>query len=347
MESAMDQQFRLRWNNHPDNMTDVLVSLYHKQQLCDVTLACKGELIRAHQTVLTACSPFFEEMLLNINHPHPIIILADINLGELKAVLEFMYKGEVNVSQNLLSVFLKTAEVLRVKGLTDNNLLNDKERRAGGGAAAGELNRRSHSPAPHEKRKRKSSNCDTNSNSDSRHNDSQATSNYKSTHLPKSQSERDVGSPDDIMPPQLVKQEPQQGSPQHIDSYHSMSEALQTGGSLSVHQDDLLSSHGLDHNEETKPPMPPLDPTDTIDEMHTTVPTTHLAYNDMFEQSVSNSLLWKCRSCAKEVTNRWHHFHSHTPQRSICPYCPATYSRIDTLRSHLRSKHIFMKHLHL
>ncbi|XP_065169953.1 protein bric-a-brac 1 isoform X5 [Atheta coriaria] len=265
MESAMDQQFRLRWNNHPDNMTDVLVSLYHKQQLCDVTLACKGELIRAHQTVLTACSPFFEEMLLNINHPHPIIILADINLGELKAVLEFMYKGEVNVSQNLLSVFLKTAEVLRVKGLTDNNLLNDKERRAGGGAAAGELNRRSHSPAPHEKRKRKSSNCDTNSNSDSRHNDSQATSNYKSTHLPKSQSERDVGSPDDIMPPQLVKQEPQQGSPQHIDSYHSMSEALQTGGSLSVHQDDLLSSHGLDHNEETKPPMPPLDPTDTID----------------------------------------------------------------------------------
>lgn len=245
----MDQQFRLRWNNHPDNMTDVLVSLYHKQQLCDVTLACKGELIRAHQTVLTACSPFFEEMLLNINHPHPIIILADINLGELKAVLEFMYKGEVNVSQNLLSVFLKTAEVLRVKGLTDNNLLNDKERRAGGGVAAGELNRRSHSPAPHEKRKRKSSNCDTNSNSDSRHNDSQvstnhnihnnmiqtdlftlfqATSNYKSTHLPKSQSERDVGSPDDIMPPQLVKQEPQQGSPQHIDSYHSMSEALQT-----------------------------------------------------------------------------------------------------------------------
>ncbi|XP_065169952.1 protein bric-a-brac 1 isoform X4 [Atheta coriaria] len=333
MESAMDQQFRLRWNNHPDNMTDVLVSLYHKQQLCDVTLACKGELIRAHQTVLTACSPFFEEMLLNINHPHPIIILADINLGELKAVLEFMYKGEVNVSQNLLSVFLKTAEVLRVKGLTDNNLLNDKERRAGGGAAAGELNRRSHSPAPHEKRKRKSSNCDTNSNSDSRHNDSQATSNYKSTHLPKSQSERDVGSPDDIMPPQLVKQEPQQGSPQHIDSYHSMSEALQTGGSLSVHQDDLLSSHGLDHNEETKPPMPPLDPTDTIDD------SKCYKVSQLFERVGTMDERRRCVLCGKIVSNTRNHYYVHFPGQYSCSQCPAVYTRSDTLLLHMRTKH--------
>lgn len=64
-----------------------------------------------------------------------------------------------------------------------------------------------------------------------------------------------------------------------------------------------------------------------------------MSYHNMFTPSQEPGTLWRCRSCGKEVTNRWHHFHSHTAQRSMCPYCPATYSRIDTLRSHLKMKH--------
>lgn len=59
----------------------------------------------------------------------------------------------------------------------------------------------------------------------------------------------------------------------------------------------------------------------------------------MFEQVVNLPHLWKCQICGKEVTNRWHHYHSHGIQRSTCPYCSASYSRIDTLRSHIRGKH--------
>lgn len=64
-----------------------------------------------------------------------------------------------------------------------------------------------------------------------------------------------------------------------------------------------------------------------------------MSYHNMFTPSREPGTMWRCRSCGKEVTNRWHHYHSHTAQRSMCPYCPATYSRIDTLRSHLRAKH--------
>lgn len=64
-----------------------------------------------------------------------------------------------------------------------------------------------------------------------------------------------------------------------------------------------------------------------------------MSYHNMFIPSQEPGTLWKCRLCGKEVTNRWHHFHSHTAQRSLCPYCPATYSRIDTLRMHLKQKH--------
>lgn len=71
-----------------------------------------------------------------------------------------------------------------------------------------------------------------------------------------------------------------------------------------------------------------------------------LTYHNMFTPSRDPGTLWRCRSCGKEVSNRWHHFHSHTAQRSMCPYCPATYSRIDTLRSHLKIKHKERLHNH-
>lgn len=45
---------------------------------------------------------------------HPIVILRDITEADLKALLKFMYHGEVQVSEERLQDFLKTAETLQV-----------------------------------------------------------------------------------------------------------------------------------------------------------------------------------------------------------------------------------------
>ena len=49
------------------------------------------------------------------------MILKDVGHKELVAILQFMYQGEVNVRQEELATFLKTAEMLQIKGLTGDD----------------------------------------------------------------------------------------------------------------------------------------------------------------------------------------------------------------------------------
>lgn len=54
-----------------------------------------------------------------MDHPsrHPIVILKDVGLEELRTLVDFMYKGEVNVQYCQLPALLKTAESLQVTTL--------------------------------------------------------------------------------------------------------------------------------------------------------------------------------------------------------------------------------------
>lgn len=88
------------------------------QRFVDVTLACEGHQVHCHRLVLAACSTYFESLLGENPCKHPIIILPrDIKLWEIQALVDFMYKGEVNVSQAGLPDLLKCAEALQIRGL--------------------------------------------------------------------------------------------------------------------------------------------------------------------------------------------------------------------------------------
>ena len=71
--------------------------------------------------VLSACSPFFREVLKANPHPHPLLFLQNVKQTDLLAVLDFMYLGEVQVVQENLASFLLVAEELEVKGLMRNS----------------------------------------------------------------------------------------------------------------------------------------------------------------------------------------------------------------------------------
>ncbi|XP_039284520.1 longitudinals lacking protein isoform X20 [Nilaparvata lugens] len=117
---AADQQFCLRWNNHQSTLIQVFDTLLASEQLVDCTLAAEGQYLKAHKVVLSACSPYLELLLAQHYEKHPIVILKDVKFQELKSMMDYMYRGEVNISQDQLSTFLKAAESLQIKGLTDS-----------------------------------------------------------------------------------------------------------------------------------------------------------------------------------------------------------------------------------
>jgi len=100
-------------------MLSVFDRLLSSKSLVDVTIGCEGKQVKAHKVVLSACSPFFESLFTENPCKHPIVILKDIRYADLKALVEFMYKGEVNVVQEQLPTLLKTAEALKIKGLAE------------------------------------------------------------------------------------------------------------------------------------------------------------------------------------------------------------------------------------
>ncbi|CAD1477552.1 unnamed protein product [Heterotrigona itama] len=75
---------------------------------------------KAHRLILAACSKHFQELFegMPASPAGLIVILDGTSAHNMASLLEFMYRGEVHVSQESLSSFLKAAECLQVKGLS-------------------------------------------------------------------------------------------------------------------------------------------------------------------------------------------------------------------------------------
>ncbi|XP_018569871.1 protein tramtrack, beta isoform isoform X1 [Anoplophora glabripennis] len=118
---ATTEQFSLRWNNFHSNLTSGFHELLEAAEMVDVTLAVDGHFFQAHKIVLSICSPYFKQMFKVNPCKHPIVILKDVGHENMKDILEFMYMGEVSVLRENLTQFLRTAELLQVKGLTGDD----------------------------------------------------------------------------------------------------------------------------------------------------------------------------------------------------------------------------------
>ncbi|XP_020293697.1 protein tramtrack, alpha isoform isoform X2 [Pseudomyrmex gracilis] len=167
------QQYCLRWNNHQPNFISVFSNLLNNETLVDVTLAAEGRQIQAHKVVLSACSTYFQSLFTVNPCQHPIVILKDIKYSDLKIMVDFMYYGEVNISQDQLPSIIKTAESLKIKGLAEMHTASLTKWPSGSSETGGGDRGESCSPSPsplspsfRRKRLRKSSTGSTSGSGD-------------------------------------------------------------------------------------------------------------------------------------------------------------------------------------
>ncbi|CAH2988528.1 unnamed protein product [Chilo suppressalis] len=116
-----NQEISLKWNGYQNNILTNVKELFKDEGLSDVTLVSEGQSFKAHKVILSANSAVFRNIFQQNPHRDPIIVLHDINTASLRTLLTFMYNGEVNVTEEFLPVLLKTAETLRICGLSTGN----------------------------------------------------------------------------------------------------------------------------------------------------------------------------------------------------------------------------------
>ena len=117
---ATTEKFCLKWNDFEANIGVAFRELRDDKDFFDMTIACEDNQMEAHKMILAACSPFFRNILRKNPHSHPLLYIKGVRICDLKAILDFMYHGEVQVAQEDLNSFLSVAEELKVKGLTQN-----------------------------------------------------------------------------------------------------------------------------------------------------------------------------------------------------------------------------------
>ena len=114
----MSEKLCLKWNDFQDNVKTAFQRLRGDKNFTDVTLACEdGKQFEAHKMIMASSSPFFQNLLTQNPHPHPLVYMRGMKSDDLNSILDFLYSGEANVYQENLDSFLSIAEELQLKGL--------------------------------------------------------------------------------------------------------------------------------------------------------------------------------------------------------------------------------------
>jgi len=116
----------LSWDQHEENRSLTLKTLWENEDFLDVTIACDDDQIDAHKVILSAASPFFHKILKRNPHSHPLIYLRGTTKKDVQSLLDFIYSGETQVLQDELEGFMDLASSLEVKGLAEEELVDEK-----------------------------------------------------------------------------------------------------------------------------------------------------------------------------------------------------------------------------
>lgn len=160
---AAEKEVSLRRASHSTDLMQDFGQMLADEELVDVTLCTEDGSLSAHRILLSSSSSYFRSIFARLaasgnKNQYPVVVLKDIRFVDLKAIIEFIYRGEVIVPQSQLQSIIKTAEGLKVRGLLtgidtefepdDNRKKRRKRKRSRSSKTSGSENEsRTHSEA--------------------------------------------------------------------------------------------------------------------------------------------------------------------------------------------------------
>ena len=122
----------LAWEDFQQNAGGTFRDLREDGDFCDVSLVCEdNQQIPGHKVVLAASSPLLKSMLKSSQHSHPLLYFWGIKARDLSSLVDFIYRGQVQVYQSDLGDFLNLAKVLKVKGVSEGKTGKEMNSRLG------------------------------------------------------------------------------------------------------------------------------------------------------------------------------------------------------------------------
>ena len=108
----------LSWKNFGTSAENTLRKLFDDKDFTDVTLISSDmKRIKAHKVIISSCSQFFNQILVESPNQHPLLFLKDIRYCDLLSILNFIYIGQAEVLNEDLNRFMEAASVLQIEGL--------------------------------------------------------------------------------------------------------------------------------------------------------------------------------------------------------------------------------------
>ena len=100
--------------------------LMMNEEFSDVTLVTEDKKhIKANSNVLSACSPFFKDILKKEKNSSQIMYLRGIQFSEMESIMQFIYLGETSFNEERIDEFLAVAKTLEVSELCNAYVENE------------------------------------------------------------------------------------------------------------------------------------------------------------------------------------------------------------------------------
>ena len=120
--------YHIDWDDFTATSSERFQNLVGKKEFSDVTLVSDdGTRVPSHQVILASGCTFFEKLLVEETSKNPLIFLRGVEAILLEPLLNFLYTGSAEVSEDLITQFVTLAEDLGVEGLAKTSPDQNKD----------------------------------------------------------------------------------------------------------------------------------------------------------------------------------------------------------------------------